>query len=81
MDFAVLGDLGEGRFIVRMFVHNASVDEEFEAENTEDLINQINVRMAGIDAKEAKSLDTGAPLPDGGVVDQAFPLTPELGAI
>lgn len=85
--FAVLGDLGNGKYIVRMYVAGHVVDEEFEITQTQsytpvgmkalELRKLIEKRMDGMTDKEAKSI--GIQQDEFKSDGHALPMTPEQG--
>lgn len=71
-DFAVLGDLGEGRFIVRMFVHGYCVDEEFTPDLPTYAPSEIVAAQLTKDVKARIEKITASEAADKGFATEEF---------
>ena len=76
--YAVMGDLGGGKYIVRMYVTGYVVDEEFEAPDVGILANKIDDRITELSKGEAKNI--GEQIDDFQTDGHAIPMTAEQGA-
>lgn len=76
--YAVMGDLGGGNYIVRMYVSGHVIDEEFTANGVTELADKIIARMSDLSKGEYKKVGTQTDnfKSDG----HAIPMTPETGA-
>lgn len=68
--YAILGDLGGGKYIVRMHNGGYVVDKEFTAEDAQDLHDQINNYMNGLDLK-AEGVKIPEWRPEGHALDMS----------